>query len=100
MPGAQANDAIAAACERGVMGDQNQSHGMSRKTREHQIDDFSAGGLVEIAGRLIGHQDGGTGSEPSRERPALRFASPKLCPVLGPAPADAYRPQLGRRALA
>jgi hypothetical protein len=69
------------------------------KTREHQIDDFPARGFVEIAGRLIGHQDGGTRCERPCERHALLFAARKLGRVVGHARSETDGLELRRGAL-
>jgi len=37
---------------------------------EQQIDDLLAGGFIEVAGRLVGHQNGGIGRQ--RAEPTLR----------------------------
>ena len=45
---------------------------------EQQIDDLLAGGLVEIAGRLVGEQDRRIGRERARQRDALLLAAGEL----------------------
>ncbi len=42
---------------------------------EQEIDDLLAGGLVEIAGRFVRHQNGGIGRQRAGQRHALLFAA-------------------------
>jgi hypothetical protein len=48
------------------------------RCRQQEIDDLLAGGLVEIAGRLIRHEDRRIGRHRTRKRDALLFAAGKL----------------------
>ena len=72
---AHAHHAVAARGQRRVMRHQHQRGAAAGVAREQQIDDLLAGGLVEIAGRLVGHQDRRIGRQRARERHALLLAA-------------------------
>ena len=55
----EAHDAVAALGERAVMGDEQERGAGALLQREQQVHDVGAGGLVEIAGRLVGEDEGG-----------------------------------------
>ena len=59
--------------------------------REQKIDDLLAGVLVEVSGRLVGHDDRRIGRQRARHRHALLFAAGQLAPDNGAAA------RLGRR---
>ena len=71
---AQPHHAIAALRQRGVVGHQHQRHAALGMLGEQEIDDLLAGGLIEIAGRLVRHQDRGVGA--SARASATRCCSP------------------------
>ena len=75
---AQPHDAVAARGERRVVGDQHQRGAALRVAGEQQIDDLLAGGLVEIAGRLVGDQDRRIGRQRAGQRDALLLAAGQL----------------------
>ena len=58
-----------------------------------QIDDLLAGGLVEIAGRLVRHQDRGIGRQRAGQRDALLFAAGQLRGIMMQPVAEADRCQ-------
>ena len=93
-PGAQADHAIAAMRERGIVRDQHQRHAALGMLVEEQIDDLLARGLVEIAGRLVGDEDGGIGCQRARERHALLLAAGELRRIMMQAIAEPDRLQL------
>ena len=66
---------------------------------EQQIDDLLAGGLVEIAGRLVGHEDRGIGRQRARQRDALLLAAGQLRRIMMQAVAEPDRGKFLRRAL-
>jgi len=57
MAGGEVQAARALAGQRLVVRDQHQGRGQLAVERQQQLDDARAGGLVEIAGRLVGEQD-------------------------------------------
>ena len=63
-----------------------------------QIDDLLAGGLVEIAGRLVRHEDGGIGRQRPGQRHALLLAAGQLRRIMVQAIAEPDGRQLLRRA--
>ena len=65
---------------------------------EQQIDDLLAGGFVEIAGRLVRHQDRRIGRQRAGQRDALLFATGQLGGIMMQAVAEADRGQFLRRA--
>src|SRR5436305_1635362 len=50
----EADDAVAALREAGIVGDEHQGRAVPRLQREEQIDDDPPGRGIEIAGRLVG----------------------------------------------
>ena len=76
--GAQPHDAVAALRQRVVVRHQNERGAALDVAGEQQIDHLLAGGLVEIAGRLVGDQDGRIGRERAGQRDALLLAAGKL----------------------
>ena len=60
------------------MGDEHERGAALRMAREQQIDDLRPGGLVEIAGRLVGDEDGWVWRERAGERHALLLAAGQL----------------------
>ncbi len=61
--------------------------------RNNKLDDIASGRLVEIAGRLVGNDDGGIGRERAGERDALLLAAGKLGRIVMEAVALARRRQ-------
>ena len=66
---------------------------------EQQIDDLRAGGLVEIAGRLVGDQDRRVRRQRARERHPLLLAARQLGRIMVAALAQADGGKLARGAL-
>ena len=87
---AQPHHAIAALRQRGVVGHQHQRHATLGMLGEQQIDNLLAGGLVEIAGRLVGNQDRGIGRECTGQRDSLLFATRKLSRIVADARREAH----------
>ena len=73
-PSTPSNCAIAALRERSVVRHKHQRHAALGVLGEQQVDDLLAGGFIEIAGRLIGHENGGIGR--SARASATRCCSP------------------------
>ena len=73
-PGAQAHGAVAERGQGQVMRDEHQRRAALAPQREDQVDDRAAGALVEIAGRLVGNEDGGSGA--TARAMATRCCSP------------------------
>src|SRR5947208_3078348 len=44
---------VAAGCQRGIVGDQQQGRAGARAHREQQVHHRGAGGMIEVAGRLV-----------------------------------------------
>ena len=72
------HDAVAALRQRRVVRHQHQRGAALDVAGEQQIDHLPAGGLVKIAGRLVGHQDGRIGRQRPGERDALLLAAGQL----------------------
>jgi len=66
---------------------------------EHQLDDFGAGRLVEIAGRLVGDEDRRIGHQRTRECDALLLTAGQLCRIVVAALRKADCRELTRGAL-
>ena len=66
------------ARQRGVVGHQHQRHAALGMLGEQEIDDLLAGGLVEIAGRFVRHQDSRIGRQRAGQRDALLLAAGQL----------------------
>ena len=81
------------------MGHQHQGHAALGVFGEQQIDDLLAGGLVEISGRLVRHQDRRIGRQRAGKRHALLLAAGQLGWIVMQAVAEADRAQFLRRAL-
>ena len=80
------------------MRDQHQRGAALGVAGEQQVDDLPAGGLVEIAGRLVGDQDRRIGRERAGERHALLLAAGKLAPDSGAAARQARPRRVRARA--
>ena len=93
---AQAHGAVAQAGEAGVVGDEHQRRAAVALQREQQVDDLPAGGLVEVAGGLVGHQDRRVGRDGAGDGDALLLAAGELGRVMVQPVAEADRLQLGR----
>ena len=74
----EADDAVAALGERAVMGDEQERGAGALLQREQKVHDFGAGGLVEIAGRLVGEDEGGLWRERPGHGDALLLAAGEL----------------------
>jgi hypothetical protein len=85
-------------CDPSVVGHQHQGHAAFGVFGEQQIDDLLAGGFVEIAGRLVRHQDRGVRRQRPGERHALLFAAGQLRGIVMQAVAEANRVEFLRRA--
>jgi len=70
-PECMCRHAIAAGGERAVVGHEHERRTVLAVAAKQKLDDLAPGGLVEIAGRLVGDQDGRIGCERARERHAL-----------------------------
>ena len=60
------------------MGDEHERGAGALLQREQKVHDFGAGGLVEIAGRLVGEDEGGLGRERPGHGHALLLAAGEL----------------------
>ena len=80
------------------VGDQHQRHAALGVLGEQEIDDLLAGRLIEIAGGLVRHQDGGIGRQRARERDALLLAAGQLRRIVMQAVAESDRAKFLRRA--
>ena len=61
-----------------VVRDEHQGRAAVALQREEQVDDLPAGGLVEIAGRLVGHQNRRVRRQRAGDRDALLLAAGEL----------------------
>ncbi len=95
---AQPHHAVAALRQRGVVRHQHQRHAALGVLGEQQIDDLLAGGLVEIAGRLVRDQDRRIGRQRAGQRDALLLAAGQLRRIMMQAVAEADRSQFLRGA--
>ena len=64
---------------------------------EQQVDDLPAGGLVEVAGRFVGDQDGGIGRQRAGDGDALLLAAGQLRGIVVQPVAKPDRGQFARR---
>ena len=64
--------------ERGIVGHQDEGRAALLLALEQQLDDLRPCRFVEIAGRLVGNQDGRVGGKRASERNALLLAAGKL----------------------
>ena len=74
-PGAQADHAVAAAGQRKVVRDEDERRTTLRPEREEEVDDRRARALIEVSGRLVGHEDGRVRHEGTGNRHALLLAT-------------------------
>ena len=81
------------------MGHQHQRHAALGVLGEQEIDDLPAGGFVEIAGRLVRHQDRGIRRQRAGQRDALLLAAGQLRGIVMQPVAETDRRQFLRRAL-
>src|SRR5207247_2012142 len=77
-PAAQRHHTVAARGERAIVGDEHERGAALRMSCEQKIDDLRPGGLVEVAGRLVGDEDGWVWRERAGKRDALLLAAGKL----------------------
>ena len=94
---AQGEHAIAAACEAEMVGDEDGGQAMLALEALEQAEDGLGRGLVEIAGGLVGEQDGGFGDEGARERDALLLAARELARAMPGAIGEADGGEPGQR---
>ena len=76
------------------MGDEQQGHAAFGLLGEQKVGDLAACLGIEIAGRLVGDQQGGRGGERPGDRHALLFAAGKLAGIVVQPFAEADRLQL------
>ena len=74
------------------MGDEDERRAAVALQGEEEVDDRAAGGLVEIAGRLVGDEDGRVRHDRAGDGDALLLAARKLRRVVVQALAEADRP--------
>src|SRR5579883_91754 len=91
----QADRPVATRGKIGIVRDEDQSCAALGAQLEHQIDDGLAGRLVEIAGRLVGDEDGRPRRQGPRQRDALLLAAGKLGGVMPEPPGETDRRELG-----
>ena len=84
---------IAARRDRAVMGHQHERRAVRGVQVEQQLDDARAGRRVEVAGRLVGEQDGGLGHESAGDRDALLLAARELARVMAESRLEAHLPE-------
>jgi hypothetical protein len=82
------------------MGDDEQAGPRRSRTLEQQVDDPAAGGTVEVAGRLVGEQQGRARRGGARDRHALLLAARQLRRIMVKAVAKADALEFGPRPLA
>ena len=99
MAGAQADDAVAAAGELEVVGDEDEGRAAVALQGEQEVDDRAARALVEVAGRLVGDQDRRVRRDRAGDRDALLLAARELGRVVVQPLAEADRPELASRPL-
>ena len=87
--GPQADDAVAAPGQVGVVGDQHQGGARLLVQLEQQVGDRGAGVGVEVARRLVGEEDARPMDEGPRQSDALLLAAGKLDRVMAEAVAEA-----------
>jgi len=92
---ADPNHPIAAFGQGAVVGDQHQGGAEPRLGREQQIDNRLAGGVIEIAGRLVGRQQFRLGNDGAGQGNALLFAAGQLGRVMTKPMAGADRIETG-----
>src|SRR5208282_818950 len=74
----QVQHAIATRGKRRVMGDEHKGRAALAMAAEQKLDDLASRRLVEIAGRLVGDDNGGIGRQRAGERDALLLATGKF----------------------
>src|SRR5262249_2343222 len=98
-PRAQSHYAVAAGGERGIVGDEDQRGAALRVAPEQKIDDLGSSSLVEVAGGLVGDEDGRVWRQRAGERYALLLAAGKLGRIVLPALAQTHGGKLACGAL-
>ena len=93
----QTDRPIAARRQSEIMGDQHQRRAALRAQIEQQVDDRAPGRFVEIAGRLVGDQQGRARRQRTRQRDALLFAARKLRRIMRQALGRDRPPPVRRR---
>jgi putative ABC transport system ATP-binding protein len=73
--GGQRELAAAARCQRRIVRDQYERRSVLAIEAEHEVGHFHAGRAVEIAGRLVGHQELGLACERARDGDPLLLAA-------------------------
>ena len=89
--GAQSHDTVAARRERRIVRDEDEGRGALAMTLEQRSMICVPGILVEIAGRLVGDEDGRTGRQRARQRHALLLAAGQLRRIMRKPLAEADR---------
>ena len=81
------------------MGDQQQCHAALALLGEQQVGDLPAGGLVEVAGRFVGDEDGRARRQRAGDRHALLLAAGQRAGIMRQALAkpDGFPKRAGRR---
>ena len=87
---------VAPRRQRRVVRDQHQRRAVLAMAAEQKLDDFRSGRFVEIAGRLVGDDDGGIGRKRAGERDALLLAAGQFGRVMAEA---MFQPDCGQLAL-
>src|SRR5260370_24157241 len=82
-PRTQPHHTVAARGQRGIVGDEHERGAALRMSCEQKIDDLRPGGLVEVAGRLVGDEDGWVWRERAGKRDALLLPAGKPSRVVG-----------------
>ena len=99
-PAASESAPRAARREPRVVRDEQQRRAALAIQAEHQIGDLDAGRVVEIAGRLVGHQQLRLAGERARDRDALLLAARQLLRIMRASAARGRRDRATRRARA
>src|SRR5262252_6552883 len=91
---AQSHHTVATRGERVIVRHQHQRGAALLVASEQELDDLAAGRLVEIAGRLVGDEDGRVGRQRAGERHPLLLAAGELRRIVLAAFAQADRGEL------
>ena len=81
------------------MGDQHQGHAARRPSSEEKVGDLAALRLVEIAGWLVGEQDGRLGDQGAGNGDALLLAAGEFGRIVADSIGEAHRRELAERAV-
>src|SRR3954447_26595448 len=99
MPEMEAQRAVAAHRKLVVVGHEHEGRAAVALQPEEQLDDLLAGGLVEVAGRLVGNENGRVRRHRTGAPATLLPAAERLRGLMLEPAAEADRRKLGRRAL-